>query len=120
MKTTFKDLKEWISEARSLAKQEALSGGFTVVQSRGAWLRAIKDNESLNESEQSMIKSKTSLLEFVEYWVAQGVTQIQVEGGFDGGYSVNDWEDHGYEPWVSGWSITLWTKEDGWVDLESD
>lgn len=44
------------------------------------------------------------------------VGKVYISGGFDGADTFADlWEHDNYEPWVSAWDVTLWTREGGLV-----
>jgi hypothetical protein len=43
------------------------------------------------------------------------VTWIYIEGAYDGAESIRAWKDDEYDPRVEEWSVTIWTRADGYV-----
>lgn len=43
------------------------------------------------------------------------VTEVYLGGGYDIADSPRHYQDGDYEPSVTSWSLTLWTREKGWV-----
>jgi hypothetical protein len=105
-KLSFTDIKELISEAREVAKVEGQESN-SCLRSRGAWLRAEKGNEVLNDSEVNYITTLKSLKSDVAQYKALGADTFTIEGGFDGADSIKALNESDYCPWVSEWEIIL-------------
>ena len=102
---TFTELKEKMAEARQEAQREA-QAVCPCVRSRGAWLMATKDDETITENDSYEIKSLNKLLKDIQELKEQGADNFYIDGGFDGADNVRDLNDC-YDPWVSDWSIEL-------------
>ena len=113
----WKTYKEAISDIRDQAKGVARES-CTTVRSRGFWLNGTgSDNQTMQENADMSSGPMTykAFLAEAQGLIDGGAIDISLNGGFDGADSLYDLNHDAYEPWVSDWSITVWTREQGWV-----
>ena len=102
----FIELRNLVSEARSEARNQAESCA-AVVQSRGAWISALRDGETITESGDRMFTTLKALKADVAALKAMGADKFFIDGGFDGADTLADMLDGCADPYVSEWSIEL-------------
>jgi hypothetical protein len=105
-KLTLSDIKELVSKARDVARREAREV-HSCVRSRGAWFKAEKDGENLNESEGDMFTTMKALKSDIAHYKALGADVFWIEGGFDGADSVRELNDGDVSVWIADWAIKL-------------
>lgn len=116
--SSLKQLNEAIANERAKALKDA-EGQFKCIYSRGTMLSTCKaDGEQCEpaiEADPYLWKRTwKSIAELVALVLAKypHVAQVYISGGYDGADSVRDrWEYGNYEPWVSSWQVTVWSRE---------
>lgn len=109
-----KDIKEKVREARDDAEDEARynTGNVGVVRSRGMHLYGHKNDTCiLGEAESwewdGTLRDLNKAIAFME---KEGGHRLYICGGFNWAKSLDDMNCDEYEPWVSDWSVDVWTK----------
>jgi hypothetical protein len=115
--TSAKELREAVSEARSIAKVEAeRSCGRGFLSSRGAWFIATRDNGAESNATDGTIEFKGTQKQLDDEIArlrldCPDINDIYIEGGFNFAETMADLRDHVYEPWVSEWSVLAWSRD---------
>jgi enhancing lycopene biosynthesis protein 2 len=115
--TTFNALTEAVREARDNAHTEARRDcGKGFFKSRGAWFVTLNAKEGLtmpaNENfpcKRITAKELAALITKVQANYPK-VDSIDVCGGFDYAENLSEFNSQNYDPWVSEWSVTVWTR----------
>lgn len=116
--TNIKNLKAAIKDARASAEDEAKSG-HPWTRSRGTFIATIDFSRNqcrpYVEAEASTWRGTwKEITEAVRLVIDQypNVAEVYIAGGYDGADSYNAlWVDDSYEPWVSSWNVTIWTRD---------
>ena len=120
----FPYVKDAVVEARENAKYEALRD-CPFVRSRGVNLATLDGNGQCDPAPEADCHtwggSIRELRKMVELVQAQypNVTEVYLGGGFDGSLEGDSLKDFlsgaaDYAPWASEWTVTVWTRKDGW------
>ena len=116
--SSLKQLNEAIAKQRDDALREARNQ-FKCVFSRGTMLSTCKSNgeqcEPAVEADPHLWKrtwkeiAELVALVLDKYPLA---AEVYISGGYDGSDSVRGrWTDGNYEPWISSWEVTVWSRE---------
>lgn len=108
------DLKQAVRDARSDAERDAQKHYRTgVLRSRGAWVIVTTKGEGLvTDGTLEFTGTQKQLDELLRYYAGRpDVEGIYIEGGFNWAESVRAFADCDYEPWVTEWTVTVWTRE---------
>lgn len=115
---SIRDLKDAVREARSKAEREARQKcGPGWLFSRGAWVIGLSFKEGDPVWGDGMLpfagtyKQMDDLLHDVVASQPQRIDEIRIEGGFNWSASLADYYEN-YEPWVSEWSILVWSRKE--------
>lgn len=116
--TNIRNLKEAIKEARASADEEA-RGQHPWVRSRGTFLATLdfarNQCRPFVEAEAVFWRGTwKEITDAVRLVIDQhpNVAEVYIAGGYDGAESYNAlWVDDNYEPWVSSWNVTVWTRD---------
>lgn len=117
------ELKAAVAKARLDARSEAFveCGRKGVLQSRGAFIKVIKDKNVVQGECDSWpfegtAKQFKELADLLRYGSADS---IEIDGGFNWAESPRAMADCEYDPWVSEWSVEFGTKEDITAEIEA-
>lgn len=109
------DLKAAVADARGEAEREARRAA-PAYKSRGTFLVTADGTGSCRPCESGAAvewrrtwKELREVVEEIERDYPK-VTSLSIDGGYDGADNVTDLLAGDYEPWVSEWSITVWTR----------
>jgi hypothetical protein len=110
-----------VKAARGAARAEA-KDSFPWIRSRGTWLCTAGPSGQCGprpEAEACWWNGRVAeIREVVATVVAKhpDVDKVYLAGGFDGADTFEDLYRHdNYEPWVSAWDVTVWTRADGFL-----
>jgi hypothetical protein len=110
-----------VKEARGEARTEAKASN-PWIRSRGTWLCTAGPTGQCGprpEAEALYWNGRVAeIRELVTTVLATHpeVDKIYVAGGFDGADTFDDLYTHdNYEPWVSAWDVTVWTRAGGFT-----
>jgi hypothetical protein len=111
------DLKDSITDARHAALKDARAEWtFRYIRSRGMFLSTIGKNGQCQPKPSAecptwhgTLREITDLVSLVETTYPE-VTEILIEGGYDGADSLRAYLDDDYQPWVAAWSVTVWRR----------
>lgn len=112
---TLKEIEHGVSAHRSASFEEARNLA-PFVHSRGTHLCTADMNggqcSPLPEAEAApwhgSMREITEVIEQVKD--NPNVGEVYIAGGFDGADSVADYKAGEYEPWVSSWKLTVWSR----------
>ena len=117
----FADLRDAVKQARDYARHTATkdgrAAGMPFVRSRGTFLatldghgqsRPYPEAEAIEwDGTQRDIDKSIALVE-ADY---PDVTEVYIAGGFDTASTLQGFNDGDYEPWMSSWQVTVWTRD---------
>ena len=113
----FAALKSAMTTARQAAETDARrTCGRGIYRSRGHWLCTLDANGVLvapcAENFYSKPLTAKQLQQLIDRVLAShpDVHSITVAGGFDYATTLREFEDMAYDPWVSDWCLTAWTR----------
>ncbi len=117
----FMALKARVAKARHEAYREARleskRSNMPWVWSRGTWFSTVDERGDQAQpypgAEAAQWNGTKRELEAVIAKVERDypdVMVLYVEGGYDGGETINDKKDGIYEPWISNWSVDVWRR----------
>ena len=114
--TTRKQLDGMVKAVRDEAVAEAKKSGYPVIWSRGTWLcSADKDGQSdpCPEAEENVWDRTVAQIDSLIYRIEQdypNIETIYLAGGYDGAASPVALRNGDYEPWISNWTLDVWSR----------
>ena len=116
-KTRLQSIKAEVKRERDLAWSDARSTNRFVI-SRGTWLATLdtRGNQCDPRPEAECPEWHGTMREIAELIALveakyPNVAKVYIAGGYDGARSLhhyNEWQE--YEPWVSSWTVDVWTR----------
>lgn len=120
----FPYVKDAVVAAREDAKFEALRD-CPFVRSRGTNLATLDAGGQCDPAPEADCHAWNGSIRELREMVARvqaqypNVTEVYLGGGFDGSFEGDSLKDFlsgaaDYAPWASEWTVTVWTRKDGW------
>lgn len=114
---SFEDLKAAVRKERGWAALNAQRGSrLPFFRSRGTWLTTAGKAGQCAPLPAAECPDWRGTKREVENLIAlvlsayPEVTQITIEGGYDGAERLTDFSDGLYEPWVGAWEVLVWER----------
>ncbi len=111
----FAELKEALSEAYNRAKQDAaLNSDFKFLKGREKRLMSLhptKADTRFCDGEWGWTGTLKDLKKAIEKAKEQGFSDLVIDSGIDGAYSLSDFSDGNYEPYAGEYELTVWVND---------
>lgn len=116
--TQFQQIKDRIVTARVVAHKEAKTTKLPFLRSRGCVLGTSNLSDQcipfVAAEGHTWGGTKRELIASIQKAIdTPGATEFYLEGGYDGGERLDDFDGGNYEPWVSTWTVLIWTRAGG-------
>jgi hypothetical protein len=118
----FTDLQAAVAKERDYAhktaRDDGRAAGMPFIRSRGTFLATLDARgQALPYPEADAIEwrgTRTEIEDAIALVTAKypDVTEVYIAGGFDTAARLQDFTDGDYEPWMSSWNVTVWTRDE--------